>query len=271
MLGNQGKRALERGIARDPDFTGRDAEAAGVVMRANLNPSTKEFVAVEVIVVPPFDRPEQVPGCPIPNMLKVRHITRTPKGELLAREIACFACLEKRDELCDACALLSVSWPPPPTTRRGKAVPEVEVEPEQAEEEQDRQLDSEDEYVADPYQFLSERDLAEAMDDQAVEETVSEEAEYGEVYWARERRGSYWPCQAVPLAMVPEEEVRRFGQVDRDQVVWVKLFGRGQYKPLTPWQLTPLLGTTPFDHEAMGTDPEQLAAFNLAMDAKRGF
>ena len=92
-----------------------------------------------------------------------------------------------------------------------------------------------------------------------------------EVFWAKERRGSFWPCQVVPYAMVPKQEVRKFGQVARDGITWVKLFQREQYKPLTPWQLIPFLGTTPFDLDAMGSEPDQIAAFNQAMYAKRGF
>ena len=70
----------------------------------------------------------------------------------------------------------------------------------------------------------------------------------------------------MPYAMVPEQEVRMFGQVERYGVTWVKLFQREQCKPLlTPWQLIPFLGTTAFDQDAMGSEPDQITAFNQTM------
>ena len=164
MLGNQGKRALEKGIASDPDFTGRDSEAAAPLIRDNLGSKTKEFEGIEVMVVPPFERPEQGEGCKIAGIMKMRHITRTAKGELLGREIACFACLEQQDELCASCSLLPVSYPPQPKTRaRARAAardpaPEMEEQEmeqeQQGQEEQDLHLDKD---IPASFGLLSER------------------------------------------------------------------------------------------------------------------
>ena len=85
-----------------------------------------------------------------------------------------------------------------------------------------------------------------------------------EVFWAKERRGSFWPCQVVPYAMVPEQDARKFGQVARDGITWE------QYNPLlTPWQMIPFLGITPIDQDVMGSEPEQITAFNQDNYAKR--
>ena len=97
MLGSQGKRALERGVARNPSWTGRDAAAVCVMMRDNIGAQTKEFKEIQVVEVPPIDRPEQQEsGAKIVGIQKVRHVTLTAPGHLLARETACFACAYRR-------------------------------------------------------------------------------------------------------------------------------------------------------------------------------
>ena len=115
-------------------------------------------------------------------------------------------------------------------------------EPEQGkEQEQDHHLVED---VPDPFNLLSELDQADAEEEDPEEEAGAEgkEVEQGEVFWARERRGSFWPCQVVPYAMVPEQDARKFGQVARDGITWE------QYNPLlTPWQMIPFLGITPFE------------------------
>ena len=105
-------------------------------------------------------------------------------------------------------------------------------EPEQGkEQEQDHHLVED---VPDPFNLLSELDQADAEEDDPEVEAWAEgkEVEQWEVFWARETRGYFWPCQVVPYAMVPEQEVRKFGQVERYGVTLVKLFQREQYKPL---------------------------------------
>ena len=271
MLGSLGKCALERGIAYIPNFTGRDAEAAAKVIRDYLKSETKEFSAIEVAVVPVFVRPAQEPGCKIPGIMKVRHITRLPGGDLLARHIACFTCLEDKQKLCASCTLLPISYPPRAKGHeagRG-AAKEVEKEVEQV-EEQDLHLD---ENIPDVHGLLSAEDPANAEEGNPEEMAAAagDSVELGEIYWAKERRGHYWPCQAVTVAMVPPEVVRRFGQVTGEGVTWVKLFGRDQFKPLAPWQLAPFLPNTPFDLEARELDPEQMAAYNLAVYARQSY
>ena len=112
---------------------------------------------------------------------------------------------------------------------------------------------------------------AEEGDPEEVMGAAGDEVEQGEIYWSKERRGRYWPCQAVSSAMVPPEVVRRFGQVTGEGVTWVRLFGRDQFKPLAPWQLAPFLPFTPFDLEARELDPEQMAAYNLAVYARQSY
>ena len=84
MLGAQGKAALERGISRNPDFTGRDAEAVAAVIRDNLQDSTKQFAKIHVQVVPVIERPEQEAGAKILNILK---ITQDPATLLSGRTV----------------------------------------------------------------------------------------------------------------------------------------------------------------------------------------
>ena len=111
MLGAQGKAALERGISRNPDFTGRTAESVAAVIRENLQASTKQFAQIIVQVVPVIERPKQEAGAKIPDILKMRHITLYGKDKILARPIACFSCLAHDDTLCASCSLLPPSYP----------------------------------------------------------------------------------------------------------------------------------------------------------------
>ena len=66
MLGSVGKSALERYVASNPDFTGRDAEAVAAAMRARLSPATTQFHSIKVVVVL-LERPPRGWGwwCPI--------------------------------------------------------------------------------------------------------------------------------------------------------------------------------------------------------------
>jgi hypothetical protein len=125
----------------------------------------------------------------------------------------------------------------------------------------------------DPHGLLTESDEAGAEVDDLEETEVEDEnlAEPGDIFWAKERRGSYWPCQAVPLALVPPRDVRRFGSLaGADSMIWVKLFGREEHKPMAPWSLTPLLGSTPFDLAAKGTEHDRMVAYDMALVAKLG-
>ena len=75
---------------------------------------------------------------------------------------------------------------------------------------------------------------------------AGEEVEQCEVYWAKERRGCFWPCQVGPYAMVPQEVVRKFGQVVREGITWFKLFGKKQFKlPGSGPSLATPLSTSP--------------------------
>ena len=115
-----------------------------------------------------------------------------------------------------------------------------------------------------------EREEEEEEEEVAVAEEEQEEV-VGDLYWVRERLGSYWPCQAVTPAMVPPAEAARHGQVRGSGTTWVKLFNRGgQYLPLQPWRLTPLVGSTPSDLQKMGAEEDRVKAFNQAMFAKFG-
>ena len=89
MLGLVGKSALERYVASNPDFTGRDAEAVAAAMRARLSPATTQFHSIKVVVVPVLERPPKGMGVVVPHIQKMRHITLTPTGTLVARELAC--------------------------------------------------------------------------------------------------------------------------------------------------------------------------------------
>ena len=279
MLGAQGKAALERGISRNPDFTGRTAEAVAAVMRENLQASTKQFAAISVQVVPVIERPKQEAGAKIPDILKMRHITLYGKDKILARPIACFSCLEQDDTLCASCSLLPPSYPKQPAPKKAapkQADPQLEAPALSDQEEDDDGPAGDDahldEEVDDPFNLLTEGDNADAEDDTMDEvagRAGEEEVEAGEILWAKERRGSYWPCQAIPFSMVPKDMVRRFGAVPSDSSTWVRFFGREEYcKPLPPWSLFPFLGNTAFDMAAKGTGEDRERAFVEAILAK---
>ena len=154
MLGSVGKSALERFVASNPDFTGRDAEAVAAAMRARLSPATTQFHSIKVVVVPVLERPPKGMGVVVPHIQKMRHITLTPTGTLVARELACHACLALSSSICQACAAL------PPAFTPAAAAGEEEVgETEEEEEGEDRHLDEEQ---PDPHQLLGEEDRADA-------------------------------------------------------------------------------------------------------------
>ena len=284
MLGAQGKAALERGISRNPDFTGRTAEAVAAVMRENLQASTKQFAQIIVQVVPVIERPKQEAGAKIPNILKMRHITLYDKDKILARPIACFSCLEEDDRLCASCSLLPPSYPKQAAPKKAatkKAAPKQADPQHQDPELSDQEEDDDgpagddahlDDEVDDLFNLLTEEDKADAEEDDMDEvagRAGEEEVEVGEVLWAKERRGSYWPCQAIPFSMVPKDMVRRFGAVPSDSSTWVRFFGREGYcKPLPPWSLFPFLGNTVFDMAAKGTGEDRERAFVEAIMAK---
>ena len=74
-------------------------------------------------------------------------------------------------------------------------------EPEQGkEQEQDHHLVKD---ISDLFNLLSELDHADAEKEDPEEEAGAEVKEV-EVFWAKERRGSFWPCQVVLYAMVPK-------------------------------------------------------------------
>ena len=79
MLGSQAKRALERGVARDKDWTGRDAEAVGLTIVKNINEETKKFKKIKVFIVPEMERPDGTnqAGAVVPGINKMRHFTMT--------------------------------------------------------------------------------------------------------------------------------------------------------------------------------------------------
>ena len=286
MLGSQGKCALTRGVAREKDFTGRTAEEVAEVIRKNLGSETKMFRSIRVMVAPPLDRPEQEPGCVIPDILKVRHITRTAANTLVARHVACFSCLTAGDSLCPTCAALPPSWPKP-VRRRGRAAATVQEQAQVQEvggevlgneegevlEEGDQGEDAHrDGEILDPHGLVSDLDRADAEEVHQDEREEAEEQvqEAGEVMWAKERRGSFWPCQAVPLAMVPEAATRRGGRGE----VWVRFFGREgfreEFRSLPSWSLLEFVPGSDLELQARTTDPAQMAAYNLAYYAKRG-
>lgn len=97
MLGSVGKSALERYVASNPDFTGRDAEAVAAAMRARLSPATTQFHSIKVVVVPVLERPPKGMGVVVPHIQKMRHITLTPTGTLVARELFDFVYLAAID------------------------------------------------------------------------------------------------------------------------------------------------------------------------------
>ena len=106
MLGSVGKSALERYVASNPDFTVRDAGAVAAAMRARLSPATTQFhsIKVVVVVVPVLEHPPKGMGVVVPHIQKMRHITLTLTGTLVARELACHACLALSSSICQACA-----------------------------------------------------------------------------------------------------------------------------------------------------------------------
>ena len=277
MLGSQAKRALERGVSRDQDWTGRDAVAVADVIRANIGESTQKFLKIEVAVVPELERPEKPDGAVILGIRKMRHITMTGPGQLLAREVACFSCLEDMGTVCQDCAALPSSYPKAKAARKRRANGDVlkvaeDVDEDKAEEAEEEEVHREE--PGDPFNLVTEQDFVDEEDDEEmVEERKDEEqAEAGEYLWVREGRGSYWPSQVVPASLVPEEVARKFGRQDSN-VTWVKLFARGDqaYKPVPPWGHYPFLGTTPFDLDCRGLEEDRVKAYDMAWMAKLGY
>ena len=233
---------MERGIARDKDFTGRSAEAVAKVIRENLQSTTKEFTAIKVIVVPPFERAAQKNEAVIKGIRKVRHITLRGPGDLLAREVPCLDCMDNISKVCASCALLPASYKRQPEDETAAIQGEDETAAIQPEDET-AAVQGEDEGAAeveeesltgvlqDPFGLVTEQDRADAEeeDEEEVKECEDEpQAESGDVRWAQERRGLYWPCQVVPYDSVPAAVVRKFGVGYRSNISWVKLFGRGR-------------------------------------------
>ena len=118
MLGSQCKIALEKGAARDKEFTARTAAEVATVMTANLSEKTKQFEEVKIFTVEPFERPLEKPGCMTAAIQKVRHVTRVAGGGLLTREIACVPCLELGTTLCPTCAALPPTWQDPAAAKQ---------------------------------------------------------------------------------------------------------------------------------------------------------
>lgn len=263
MLGSQCKIALEKGAARDAEFTARTAEEVAAVMTANLSEKTKQFYEVKIFVVEPFERPLKKPGCKTPTIQLVRHVSRVAGGGLLTREIACVPCLELGTTLCPTCAALPPTW--------------QETDPAAAEQvpEQEGEENREDEHregqgvqgAAAADQMLEEEEEA-----RGAREEEQEQEDPGEVMWARERRNKYWPCQVVLVDMVPAATIRKFGRVAAN-TTWVRMLGegRGEHRPMPPYHLVPLQPGTPFDVAASGEDEAVMAAYTLAMMAKMGF
>ena len=264
MLGAQGKRAMERGIARDKDFTGRSAEAVAKVIRENLQSTTKEFTAIKVIVVPPFERAAQKNEAVIKGIRKVRHITLRGPGDLLAREVPCLDCMDNISKVCASCALLPASYKRQPEDETAAIQGEDETAAVQDEDEGAAEVEEESltGVLQDPFGLVTEQDRADAEeeDEEEVKECEDEpQAESGDVRWAQERRGLYWPCQVVPYDSVPAAVVRKFGVGYRSNISWVKLFGRGAeaYKPLPPWSIPPLGENIEFDEEKKAAGPNR--------------
>jgi hypothetical protein len=277
MLGSQAKRALERGVSRDQDWTGRDALAVADVIRANIGESTDKFFKIEVQTVPELERPEKPDGAKILGIRKIRHITMTGPGQLLAREVACFSCLENMGAVCLDCSALPSSYPKAKAARKRRANADFLEVAEDEDEDKAEEAVAEDghrEEPGDPFNLVTEEDYVDEVDDEEmVEERKDEEpAEAGEYLWVREGRGSYWPSQVVPACLVPQEVARKFGRQDSN-VTWVKLFSRGDqaYKPVPPWSHYPFLGTTPFDLEARGLEEDRIRAYDEAWMKKQGF
>ena len=267
MLGSQAKRALERGVARVAEFTGRDSEAVARVIRKNLQEETKKFKSIEVTVVPPFERPDKEAGVKVPAITKVRHVTMTG-GRIVARETACFSCIESAEPLCPACTVLP-SYPKVAAT----GGPETGGPEASGEEEGEVGWRSSGDRLEDPFGLITDADRADAEDEdeEMVAATKDEEApEHGDIFWVKERRGSFWPGQSVPLSLVPTASIKKFGCINSESMCWVLLFGREEFKPVPRWSLFPFLGTAPFDLDAMGIEPARIAAFNLANFALHG-
>ena len=272
MMGSLAKTALEKGIAKDKDFCGRDAAAVAAVISQNLASTTKEFEAIEVLVVEPFTRPVEKPGCVVEAVMKARHITRRADGTLLARQLACNTCLEGEDRVCPTCTSLPPSY--------SEVEEQHAATQDEEEQEQDQHIEGGRE---DPHGLVGEVDGAEeAGDEREEEEEVTEkrgegeeeeeQAEPGDLYWARESRRQYWPCQAVLPLLVPAADRARAGTVASDST-WVRMLGegRGEYKPLPPWALVPLQPGSPFDLGAVGEDQAKLAAYNVALCTRLGW
>ena len=180
MLGAQGKRAMERGIARDKDFTGRSAEAVAKVIRENLQSTTKEFTAIKVIVVPPFERAAQKNEAVIKGIRKVRHITLRGPGDLLAREVPCLDCMDNISKVCASCALLPASYKRQPEDETAAIQGEDETAAIQPEDET-AAVQGEDEGAAeveeesltgvlqDPFGLVTEQDRADAEEEDEEE------------------------------------------------------------------------------------------------------
>jgi hypothetical protein len=282
MLGSLAKCALERGASRDENFTGNTTEEVAAVIRKELKEETKMFAGIEVVVVPRIERPEEQVGAKIPGISKMRHVSLTAAtGQLLAREVGCLTCCETKGSLCATCTALPQSYPRLPRGRKAAtAVPNTQAQ-ENAEQEgpeeeaevtegDDAHLD---EPLEDPFNLLTDADRADAEEeDEGVVAALQgeEQAAPGEIVWVKERRGCFWPAQALPYSMVPLE-ARRHSSAGGENVTWVKMFATGQYRPFPPWLIKPFLGNTVFDVEARGSDPDRVAAFDLAIHAKSGF
>ena len=278
MLGSQAKRALERGVARDKDWTGRDAEAVGLTIAKNINEETKKFKKIKVLIVPEMERPEgaKQAGAVVPGINKMRHFTMTGPGKLLGREVHCFDCLDDLTSVCKLCSALPSSYPATKAPRKRTAtVAAALIEEEDMEQDVEEDVHR-DEPIADPFNLLTERDMADAEEEDAemVEARKDEEpAEVGDFRWVKERKGSWWPCQVVPASLVPATVVRKFGAISDPSITWVKLIGRGDeaFKPLPPWDHLPFLGTTIFDLECRGLEEDRVRAYDEACMAKQGF
>ena len=281
MLGSLCKISLEKAAARDAEFCARTPEEVAAAVSTHLADKSKEFAAIKVLVVPPFLRPKEKPGCVVPAIQKVRHVTRTATGDLLAREKACIPCLELGNVVCPTCTSLPPSYP---KQGRGRAIitdttaqPAAE-EGEHGEEEDGEDRHQEEEEGEEEGATIPEEDVAEQMGDERAEEQEAQEAEEeqrepGQVHWAREERGQYWPCLAVPLAMVPAAIRQRQGLVPSSNT-WVQMLGEGReedYKSFPCMYLSPLLPGSTSDVERIGEDRAKQAAYNMAVYAMNGY